>query len=173
MKDNIAHKLKFTNETNSRRNAFDNYPEFRQSENPNINSNYITRSNLNSKSKTQLVMTNELHPNNYDLSVSNIIQPSNLNQSNSYTSGYMTGPGRGFGNLNISNSLRFGNTGRDLEIDNSNSNTSDNWTTLNINQKINNNIIPMDRNGESTRIKKSDVNTTNITDSSDRFIFKY
>jgi hypothetical protein len=171
MKPNVLHKQKFTNNTN--KEMLTNTPGFWQSANPNINSNYttISKSNLNSKSKSQIVMTNELHPNNYDLSITNIGESNNkITDMSLYTSGYMTGPGRGFGNLNVSNSLRYGDMGRDLEM-----NTEQTTSNRLYDNPLNtyNVVIPIQRGGESTRIKKSENVNDNDEDDSSRFIFKY
>ena len=72
-------------------------------------------------------------------------------------------------NLNVSNSLRYGNNGRDFEM-----NYDNTFMTLNMNQINNYNmVIPISRGGESTRIKKSELSNTNNEDNSERFIFKY
>jgi hypothetical protein len=153
---NILHKQKFTDNTNLK------YINIMQNNN-NIN-DMLYKSNLNSKSKSQIIMNNELHPDNFDLPITNIKNSSNIsNNRNDIIEN------RRMANLNVSNSLRYGNNGRDFEM-----NYDNTFMTLNMNQINNYNmVIPVSRGGESTRMKKSELSNTHDEDNSERFIFKY
>jgi hypothetical protein len=55
-------------------------------------------------------MVQELHPNNYAIPVGNTV--ATKEDEPYYYPGYYTGPGQGFGNLNVSNQIRLGDNSR-------------------------------------------------------------
>jgi hypothetical protein len=71
------------------------------------------KSNYNNREKTQMVLASTLNPYDYDLDVKNNIKEKEK-QENSYMyfTPYDQGPGRGFGNASINNSIRLGENGR-------------------------------------------------------------
>ena len=131
---------------------------------------------LISSNKTQVELIKELNPNNYNISVKNI---TNTHKEKSfYLSGYETGPGRGFGNLIISNDIRFGNNSRSESKDfkiKKESEVVDRWQYIDTRfQNADNLVMPIPRGGESTRKKtQNNNNNDNDTISSKTFEFKY
>lgn len=82
----------------------------------NFNINYDMDNSLlkpifNSKEKNKIELINNINPTNYDITYKN-----NTNKiedtSRFYFSNQTNGAGRGFGNLNISNDIHFGNSSR-------------------------------------------------------------
>ena len=127
---------------------------------------------INSINKSQIELIEELNPNNYNISVKNI---NNIKKHSSfYLTGYETGPGRGFGNLNISNDIRFGddsrNDSKDFKIKKE-SQVIDRWQYIDTRfQNADNLVMSIPRGGESTRKK---TQNDNDTISSKTFEFKY
>lgn len=122
--------------------------------------------------KTKVEMVQELHPNNYAIPVANVI--ATKKDEKFYFPGYETGPGRGFGNLNVSNDIRIGDYTR-TETRNykaqKESEVIDRWQYIdNRFQNPNNLVLPIPRGGESTR-KNNQVFTSSDTASS--FEFEY
>jgi hypothetical protein len=76
-------------------------------------SNLITKP-TNSKNKTQMGLKDHLDPFDYSLNVSNSNELSSDFETKFYYTGRDIGPGRGFGNLNISTDIRNGNPSRSL-----------------------------------------------------------
>ena len=71
------------------------------------------KSNYNNKEKTQMVLNSNLNPYDYDLDFKNNIKNKDKESTNHmYFTPYDQGPGRGFGNANINNSIRLGENGR-------------------------------------------------------------
>jgi hypothetical protein len=69
------------------------------------------KSNYNNREKTQMVLSSNLNPYDYDLDFKNNIKEQK--QTNyMYFTPYDQGPGRGFGNANINNTIRVGENGR-------------------------------------------------------------
>ncbi len=74
------------------------------------NESKLLKPKINSKDKTKLELNNDLHPDNYNINYSN---NSNVkSESNFYFTNKHSGAGRGFGNLNVSNLIRNGETSR-------------------------------------------------------------
>jgi hypothetical protein len=66
---------------------------------------------IEDKDKTQVVLKNNLDPNNYAINYTNI-KKDNYDHFHFYYTNKDQAPGRGFGNLNISNSIRNGDQSR-------------------------------------------------------------
>lgn len=119
-------------------------------------SNLIAPS-LNSKDKTQLKLNDEFHPGNYDLSYSNNIRKFQNQKTGFYYGNRDVGAGRGFGNLNISNDIRYGDQGRKdskefKEIKESETLFDYQFQYLDRNfQDPNHIVMPIPRGGEMTR----------------------
>ena len=128
---------------------------------------------LESNDKPNVELIKELNPNNYNISIENV-KKNKKEDSSFYLSGYETGPGRGFGNLNISNDIRLGNDSRgeskDFKIKKE-SEVIDRWQYIDTRfQNVNNVVMEIPRGGETTR-KKTQNNNDII--SSKTFEFKY
>lgn len=123
------------------------------------------------KQKIKMEMTNILHPNNYEIPVSNVIKSKKDNKM--YFHAYDTGPGRGFGNLNVSNTIRLGNNTR-LETKNNKVTKEgeiiERWDFIdNRYQNPNNVVMPMIRGGESTRKSEENFSSEMVS----KFQFEY
>ena len=122
-----------------------------------LENDLITR-DIGTRQKTQIQLSEIIHPNNYDISIQNNSQ-TKLNEK-VYFTGYDTGPGRGFGNLVISNDIRIGDFTRtetkNFKVDKE-SEVIDRWEYIdNIFQNSNNLVMPIPRGGESTRKNTSE-----------------
>jgi hypothetical protein len=109
--------------------------------------------NIGTRQKTQIELPKNIHPNNYSISIENKLQ-NELNEK-VYFSGYDTGPGKGFGNLSVSNDIRIGNFTRletkDFKIDKE-SELINRWEYIDDRFKNPNNLVmEIPRGGESTR----------------------
>ena len=109
--------------------------------------------NIGTRQKTQIELPKNIHPNNYSIPIENKLQ----NQLNEklYFSGYDTGPGKGFGNLSVSNDIRIGNFTRletkDFKIDKE-SELINRWEYIDDRFKNPNNLVmEIPRGGETTR----------------------
>jgi hypothetical protein len=108
---------------------------------------------VGTRQKTQIQMTETLHPNNYSIPVQNKLQKET--DEKVYFPGYDTGPGRGFGNLSISNDIRIGDFTR-TETKNfkakKETEVIDRWQFIdNRYQNPSNLVMPIPRGGETTR----------------------
>jgi hypothetical protein len=109
--------------------------------------------NIGTRQKTQIELPKNIHPNNYSIPIENKLQ-NELNEK-VYFSGYDTGPGKGFGNLSVSNDIRIGNFTRletkDFKIDKE-SELINRWEYIDDRFKNPNNLVmEIPRGGESTR----------------------
>lgn len=115
-------------------------------------SNLITP-NIGTRQKTQIELPKNIHPNNYSIPIENKLQ-NELNEK-VYFSGYDTGPGKGFGNLSVSNDIRIGNFTRLETKDNKLNKESElinRWEYIDDRFKNPNNLVmEIPRGGESTR----------------------
>jgi hypothetical protein len=137
-------------------------------------SDLIKSININKK-KSNIQLTQKLNPNNYNISVTNT-NNNNKEKEKLYYSTCDSGPGRGFGNLNISNNIRFGDNTR-LETKNfkikKESELVDRWDLIdNRFQNVNNIVLPLPRGGDTTRKIVTDLNYNTI-DENIEFNFKY
>lgn len=122
-----------------------------------LENDLITR-DIRTRQKTQIELSESIHPNNYDIHIQNKSQ-NDMNKK-VYFSGYDTGPGRGFGNLVISNDIRIGDFTR-METKNFKVNKEgeviDRWEYIdNRFQNSNNLVMSIPRGGESTRKNTSE-----------------
>jgi len=127
---------------------------------------------IHSKKKTTMELKDKMHPNDFDISIkSENIQ--NRKQINSYY-GNNFGPGRGFGNVDLNNQFRDGESTRlsnETFHKNQESYINERSDILTKNyQNPDNIILPFPRGGEITR--KSE-NFLNQTSDKTNFEFKY
>lgn len=124
---------------------------------------------IGTRQKTHIELPKNIHPNNYSIQIENKSQKE-LNEK-IYFSGYDTGPGKGFGNLSVSNDIRIGNFTRletkDFKI-NKESELINRWEYIdNRFNNPNNIVMEIPRGGESTR------KNSNPLIEKKEFIFKY
>ena len=67
---------------------------------------------IQTKDKVQVVLKNEFNPSNYDLNYEDGLRKFQTQKTGFYYNNRDVGPGRGFGNLNISNDIRNGGASR-------------------------------------------------------------
>lgn len=160
-KDNFAKKEKFFN-INSRLtdNQIPNKMDSIDTENK------LKKMEYNTKSKIQVSLNDNLNPNNYDIKVKNIIKPNNDNNSNYHFIGNNFEPGRGFGNLNVSNDIRYGFNSRcDSKVvkQEREQEVIERWDFIdNRYQNVNNIVMEMPRGGESTRKEQNQLVLNNL-----------
>jgi hypothetical protein len=134
----------------------------------------IITPNIGTRQKTQIELPKNIHPNNYSIPIENKLQ-NELNEK-VYFSGYDTGPGKGFGNLSISNDIRIGNFTRLETKDNKINKESElinRWEYIDDRFKNPNNLVmQLPRGGESTRKNTSEPFTTQSIEQRE-FQFKY
>ena len=134
----------------------------------------IITPNIGTRQKTQIELPKNIHPNNYSIPIENKLQ-NELNEK-VYFSGYDTGPGKGFGNLSISNDIRIGNFTRLETKDNKLNKESElinRWEYIDDRFKNPNNLVmQLPRGGESTRKNTSEPFTTQSIEQRE-FQFKY
>jgi hypothetical protein len=113
---------------------------------------------VGTRHKSQIQLNETIHPNNYTIPIQNNLQKES--DEKVYFSGYDTGPGRGFGNLTISNDIRIGDFTRTETKNfkaNKESEVIDRWQYIdNRFQNSNNLVLPIPRGGESTRKNTSE-----------------
>lgn len=133
---------------------------------------------VGTKHKTNIELVDKLHPNNYEVSVSNKkrVEENIEPKENVYFTGYGTGPGRGFGNLGISNSIRIGDfTRTETKVFKSTkeSEVIDRWEFIDDRyQNPHNLVMELPRGGESTR-KNQNPLAINKIESDKEFSFRY
>lgn len=129
---------------------------------------------IGTRQKTQIELPKHIHPNNYSIPIENKLQKE-LNKK-IYFSGYDTGPGKGFGNLSVSNDIRIGNFTRletkDFKV-NKESELINRWEYIdNRFNNPNNVVMEIPRGGESTRKISSEPFSHQPIEEKE-FIFKY
>lgn len=130
---------------------------------------------VNSKHKSKVTLKEIMHPNDFNVNLKSKPITKNKNYTSYYGNHY--GPGKGFGNTDINNIIRNGESSRidkekyNLKIE---SNLNDRRDILFKNyQDPNNLILPFPRGGEITRKSlKMDYNNTD-SNFQEEFIFKY
>jgi len=138
-------------------------------------SNLITPG-VGTRAKTQVAMVEELHPNNYAIPVGNTV--ATATDEPYYYPGYYTGPGQGFGNLNVSNEIRFGDFSRS-ETKNfkatKESEVLERWEYIDERYATPDHLImDIPRGGDSTRRPQVDLNRSMVRMSEDKeFNFQY
>jgi hypothetical protein len=85
------------------------YYEVNNRENMNVPINNL-KNGYNKREKTQMELASKLNPYDYELNWSNRLNKKE--EEFTYFAPYNQGPGRGFGDLNIGNSIRVGENGR-------------------------------------------------------------
>ena len=169
-------KVRFSNDE-KKKFSYDNPGFWNYDEKSNIidaESNLI-KSSIGTRQKTKVEMIKELHPNNYDISVGNVIETKQNEKF--YYPAYFTGPGAGFGNVNLGSSIRVGDFTRldkNNKIDNE-SKVVDRWEFIDDRfAKSKNLVMEMPRGGDSTRKLQNDLNNTNNRLNEDKeFNFQY
>jgi len=134
---------------------------------------------VGTRHKSQIQLNESIHPNNYAIPIQNNLQKES--DEKVYFTGYDTGPGRGFGNLTISNDIRIGDFTRTETKNfkaNKESEVIDRWQYIDTRfQNSNNLVLPIPRGGESTRKSESESFIIQQVDSKDfnsmEFNFKY
>lgn len=148
MDNNFNKKNKFVNNFN---NEYNKQPYFYVPVNDNRQDQI--KSNYNNKSKISLELNQNFDPYNYDINYTNKINTNN--QQFTYYAPYNQGPGRGFGNLNINNDIRFASQSRqhtDGFRINRESETLDRFEYIDDRYSNPNNLVlPFSRGGETTR----------------------
>ena len=76
---------------------------------------YTIKDNFNTKNKSKLELKEKLDPYNYDLSYYDPLRKDTKGDEFIYYSPYDQGPGRGFGNLDTSNKIRFSEPSRNSD----------------------------------------------------------
>ena len=137
-------------------------------------SNLITPG-VGTRQKTKMEMIGELHPNNYAIPVANVIQTQK--DEKFYYPAYFTGPGAGFGNLNVSSSIRVGDFTR-TETKNfkavKESEVLDRWEFIDDRFASPENLVmDIPRGGDSTRKEQIDLSNTSRQKENIEFVFKY
>jgi hypothetical protein len=109
---------------------------------------------IGTRHKTAIALNNDINPNNYNIPVSNTLTI-NKEKEKVYFTGYDTGPGHGFGNLNISNDIRVGDYTRKaskIQKAVNESDILDRWQYIdNRFQDSKNLVMEIPRGGTSTR----------------------
>jgi len=82
-----------------------------------ININDELKNNYNSKNKLNIEFSNDFNPYNYELNYKNTLRKDTKGNEFIYYSPYNQQPGRGFGNLNINNNIRDGESTRNSTSD--------------------------------------------------------
>ena len=138
-----------------------------------INMSVDVESDLIKPSNSDSCLKNSYEYENLDQSNYNtLLKASNLNIRQQFSNyhGHHIGPGKGFGNLNISNDIRYGSSTRlenneaKLKLE---ENINSRYDLIDKDfQNPNNLILPFSRGGENTR-KSSKNNTINTTQDSE------
>jgi hypothetical protein len=137
-------------------------------------SNLITPG-VGTRQKTKMELKNNIHPNNYEVPVENKIEKEEDNIF--YFSGYDTGPGRGFGNMSVSSSIRLGDFTR-TETRNfkakKESEVIERWDFIDDRYAIPENLVmELPRGGDTTRRAQYDLSLQTRQDDNREFVFKY
>ena len=173
IQDNKNEKIKFINNNNN--NNFE-YNLLSSNSNP-IDIESSLKMPINQfKSKTSIEIDGELQRNNYGINYNNKLENNNNNNKNNnyiYNDKPYTGPGRGIGNLDISENVRFGIDTRRFNDEYRNINEGiiqDRFDIIDSDiQNPNNVVLPFPQGGIQTRITKSLINENKKK----KFNFKY
>jgi hypothetical protein len=131
---------------------------------------------VGTRAKTKVEMVENLHPNNYAIPVGNKVATET--DEKFYYPAYFTGPGSGFGNLNISSSIRVGDFTR-TETKNfkatKESEMIERWEFIDDRfANPNHLVMELPRGGDSTRKPQVDLNRSMAKLSEDKeFNFQY
>jgi hypothetical protein len=130
---------------------------------------------LNTKDKTQIVLKDSLNPNDYEINYKNDLKCDDSKTDFYYNNGDV-GPGRGFGNLDVSSDIRNGdasrNTTKEFKEHREKQQTFDyqfQWLDKNF-QDPNHIVMPIPRGGVQTRKNNQlTVNTMRTMDTQDHY----
>ncbi len=86
------------------------YYEISKNDNAHIN---IKKNTFNNRDKTQVELKDKFDPYNYNLNYVNTIKKDEDENLVTYFPAFNQGPGRGFGNPNVNNNIRLGDSGRE------------------------------------------------------------
>jgi hypothetical protein len=135
---------------------------------------------INSKDKTQMKLKKYFHPSDYNLNYSDNLRKDNVQKTGFYYNNRDVGPGRGFGNLNISNDIRYGDASRNNTKEFKETKEAQQFFDYQFQyldknfQDPNHIVMPIPRGGESTRKQNQlSVNTMrspNVLDKDDERI---
>jgi len=174
--DKLKKKVRFVDTEN--KNFYCDTPGYWQFErkwNVIDNESNLLTPGVGTKTKAKIEMTQYLHPNNYEIPVANVVQRKEDNTT--YFPGYDTGPGRGFGNLNISNNIRTGDftrTETKVYKAEKESEMLERWEFIDDRfTKPQNLVMEMPRGGDTTRKLQNDLTTINRMEDDKEFAFEY
>jgi len=174
--DNLKKKVRFVDTEN--KNFYCDTPGYWQFErkwNVIDNESNLLTPGVGTKTKAKIEMTQYLHPNNYEIPVANVVQRKEDNTT--YFPGYDTGPGRGFGNLNVSNNIRTGDftrTETKVYKAEKESEMLERWEFIDDRfTKPQNLVMEMPRGGDTTRKLQNDLTTINRMEDDKEFAFEY
>jgi hypothetical protein len=173
---NFNKKEKFIND--KKKNFFCDTPGFWQYDKRwdvvDYESNLI-QPGVGTKQKTKMEMTEVLHPNNYNVPVSNVIQTEN--DDSIYFSAFNSGPGRGFGDMLVSNNIRVGDFTRTETRHfkaQKESQVLDRWQFIDDRfAKSDNLVMELPRGGDTTRKPQVDLTTISRLTEDKEFNFEY
>lgn len=141
-----------------------------------VNMNDIVKNNYNTRNKSQLELKDTLDPYDYELPYNNAIKKDIKGQEEFvYYSPYDQGPGRGFGNLNVNNTIRNSESSRlsseDFKLYRE-SEIIDRFDFID-NRYTNpkNVVFPFPRSGEMTRKNELDDEQTLFADNINKYNF--
>ena len=174
--DNLKKKVRFVDTEN--KNFYCDTPGYWQFErkwNVIDNESNLLTPGVGTKTKAKIEMTQYLHPNNYEIPVANVVQRKEDNTT--YFPGYDTGPGRGFGNLNVSNNIRTGDfTRTETKVFKAEKESEmlERWEFIDDRfAKPQNLVMEMPRGGETTRKLQNDLTCINRMEDDKEFAFEY
>jgi len=176
-KNKFNKKERFVNET--KKKFFCDTPGFWEYERKwkviDAESNLLTPG-VGTRLKTKMEMVEELHPNNYAIPVGNTV--ATRESESFYYPGYFTGPGQGFGNLNVSNSIRVGDYTRTETREfkaTKESEVIERWGFIDDRYSNPDNVVmELPRGGDTTRKPQTDLNLSMVRLSEDKeFNFQY
>jgi hypothetical protein len=107
--NNFNKKEKFITNDNPTNNP--GYCSINKNKNIQYENNLIAP-RIQRKDKTQMILKDNFHPSDYKLNYKSNLNNPSLEKTGFYYNTKNIGPGRGFGNLNISNDIRSGNSSR-------------------------------------------------------------
>jgi hypothetical protein len=164
--ENINKKEKFIDRTNEK-HIFNNFDKT-------WSKTELLKPEITNKRKIKLELTKQLNPNIFDRPITNMSKEKNSNIC--YYPPQEKGAGHGFGNLSISNQIRFGdNTRMDTKVFKANKESQliDRWDFIDDRyQNPNNLVMQLPRGGDSTRSQSDDLNYDKI-EKNKEFDFKY
>ena len=174
--DNLSKKVKFVDTENKK---FDSdtpgFWQYERKQNVIDTESSLLEAGVGTKTKAKIEMTEFLHPNNYNVPVANIVP--NKEDKSTYFPAYFTGPGSGFGNLNVSNNIRTGDFTRDQSKvfkAEKESQMLERWEFIDDRfAKSDHLVMEIPRGGTSTRREQNDLTSINRMEDDKEFSFEY